>query len=136
VDAWVIWDPYEAAAEVSTGARILADGTGLVANYQFYFSSTAFLADNARAVDVVLDALKEVDEWAKSNIEVVAEQLSPSIGLPAPVLAASLKRESYGLLPINNDVIASQQRIADTFVALGLVPKAINVSDLQRKSGS
>src|SRR5207245_5772966 len=36
VDAWVIWDPYEAAAEASTGARILADGTGLVANHQFY----------------------------------------------------------------------------------------------------
>src|SRR5881392_4140690 len=54
VDAWVIWDPYEAAAEASTGARILADGTGLVANHQFYFSSKKFLADNPRAVDVVL----------------------------------------------------------------------------------
>ena len=136
VDAWVIWDPYEAAAEASTGARILADGTGLVANHQFYFSSKKFLADNARAVDVVLDALNEADEWTKNNIEAVAEQLSPSIGLPAPVLAASLRRESYGIVPVNNEVIASQQRIADTFVALGLVPKPINVSDLQRKPGS
>jgi len=33
-------------------------------------------------------------------------------------------------------VIATQQRIADTFVALGLVPKTITVSDLQRKPGS
>jgi sulfonate transport system substrate-binding protein len=136
VDAWVIWDPYEAAAEASTGARILADGTGLVANHQFYFSSRKFLTDNVKAVDVVLDALNEVDDWTKHNIEAVAEQLSPSIGLPASVLAVSLRRESYGILPINNEVIASQQRIADTFVALGLVPKAINVSDLQRKPGS
>jgi sulfonate transport system substrate-binding protein len=136
VDAWVIWDPYEAAAEAATGARILADGTGLVANHQFYFSSKKFLADNARAVDAVLDALNEADDWTKNNIDAVAEQLSPSIGLPAAVLAVSLKRESYGIQPINNDVIASQQRIADTFVALGLVPKAINVSDLQRKPGS
>ncbi len=130
VDAWVIWDPYEAAAEASTGARILADGTGLVANHQFYFSSRKFLTDNAKAVDVVLDALNEVDDWTKHNIEAVAEQLSPSIGLPASVLAVSLWREFYGILPIDNEVIASQQRIADTFVALGLVPKAINVSDL------
>src|ERR1700761_3511169 len=136
VDAWVIWDPYEAAAEASTGARVLADGTGLVANHQFYFSSKKFLADNAKVVDVVLDALNEADDWAKNNIQAVAEQLSPSIGIPASVLEVSLKRESYGILPINNEVIASQQRIADTFVALGLVPKAINVSDLQRKSGS
>jgi sulfonate transport system substrate-binding protein len=136
VDAWVIWDPYEAAAEASTGARILADGTGLVTNYQFYFSSKKFLAENAPAADVVLEALNETDEWAKSNIHAVAEQLSPSIGLPASVLELSLERESYGTVPINNEVIASQQRVADTFFALGLIPKAVNVSDLQRKPGS
>jgi sulfonate transport system substrate-binding protein len=136
VDAWVIWDPYEAAAEASTGARILADGTGLVTNYQFYFSSKKFLAENAPAADVVLEALNETDEWAKSNIHSVAEQLSPSIGLPASVLEVSLERESYGTVPINNEVIASQQRVADIFFALGLIPKAVNVSDLQRKRGS
>jgi sulfonate transport system substrate-binding protein len=136
VDAWVIWDPYEAAAEASTGARILADGTGLVTNYQFYFSSRKFLGENAQAVDAVLEALNETDDWAKNNIHAVAEQLSPSIGLPVPVLEVSLRRESYGTMPTNSEVIASQQRVADTFFALGLIPKAANVSDLQRKSGS
>ena len=136
VDAWVIWDPYEAAAEASTGARILADGTDLVSNYQFYFSSKKFLEHNAKAVDVTLDALTEVDEWTRNNIQDVAELLSPSIGLPPSVLAVSLKRESYGTKPISDDVIASQQKIADTFLALGLLPKSIKVSDAQRKPGS
>jgi sulfonate transport system substrate-binding protein len=136
VDAWVIWDPYEAAAEASTGARILADGTGIVSNYQFYFTSKNFLAHDAKAVDVVLEALNEADDWTKNNIEAVAEQLSPSVGLPASVLAVSLKRESYGILPISDDVIASQQRIADTFFGLGLLPKTVTVSDVQRKPGS
>jgi sulfonate transport system substrate-binding protein len=136
VDAWVIWDPYEAAAEATTGARILADGTGLVANHQFYFSSKTFLAENGKAVDVVLQALNETDDWTRTHIEEVAQQLSPSVGLPASVLAVSLKRESYGIRPINDEVIASQQRIADTFVTLGLLPKAVTVSDLQRKQGS
>jgi sulfonate transport system substrate-binding protein len=136
VDAWVIWDPYEAAAEASTGARILADGTSLVSNYQFYFSSKRFLADHAKAVDILLEALNEADDWTRNHIDEVAAQLSPSIGLPASVLAVSLKREAYGIRPISDDVIASQQRIADTFFALGLVPKALTVSDLQRKQGS
>jgi sulfonate transport system substrate-binding protein len=136
VDAWVIWDPYEAAAEASTGARILADGTDVVANYQFYFTSKDFLSHDAKAVDVVLEALNEADDWTKNNIEAVAEQLSPSVGLPASVLVVSLKRESYGILPISDAVIASQQRIADTFFGLGLLPKAVTVSDLQRKPGS
>ena len=97
---------------------------------------TKLLAENAPAADVVLEALNETDEWAKSNIHAVAEQLSPSIGLPASVLEVSLQRESYGTVPINSEVIASQQRVADAFFALGLIPKAVNVSDLQRKPGS
>jgi sulfonate transport system substrate-binding protein len=52
------------------------------------------------------------------------------------VLAVSLTRESYGILPISDEVIASQQRIADTFLGLGLLPKAITVSDVQRRPGS
>jgi sulfonate transport system substrate-binding protein len=30
VDAWVIWEPYRAAAEIALGARTLANGSGLV----------------------------------------------------------------------------------------------------------
>jgi sulfonate transport system substrate-binding protein len=136
VDAWVIWDPYEAAAEASTGARILADGTGLVSNYQFYLSSKQFLENDSKAADAVVEALTEVDAWTRNNIQAVAEQLSPSVGLPASVLAVSLKREAYGIKPVTADILASQQRIADTFLALGLIPKAIKVSEAQRKSGS
>jgi sulfonate transport system substrate-binding protein len=84
----------------------------------------------------VLEALNETDACTKNNIQAVAEQLSPSVGLPASVLAVSLRRESYGILPISDEVIAGQQRIANTFLALGLVPKAITVADVQRKPGS
>ena len=41
VDAWVIWDPFLAAAEKQLGARVLADGRGLVSNHQFYLASRA-----------------------------------------------------------------------------------------------
>src|SRR5579875_523583 len=35
VDAWVIWDPYLAAAERQLGARVIANGEGLVRNTQY-----------------------------------------------------------------------------------------------------
>lgn len=136
VDAWVIWDPFQAAAEVATQARTLADGEGVVANHQFYLSSRKFADGDAKAIDVVLKELSEVDAWAKSDIKAVAEQLSPSVGLPVPVLELALKRQSYGIKPINDAVIAEQQRIADTFFALGLLPKKIVISEATRKSGS
>lgn len=136
VDAWVIWDPFQAAAEVATQARTLADGTGVVSNYQFYFSSQKFLGSDPKIVDLVLAQLSEVDDWAKTDIKAVAEQLSPSVGLPVPVLELALKRQSYGIKPINDTVIAEQQQVADTFFSLGLIPKAIKISDVARKSGS
>jgi sulfonate transport system substrate-binding protein len=136
VDAWVIWDPFQAATEVATQARTLADGTGTVSNYQFYFSSQKFIGSDPKIVDVVLAQLSEVDDWAKSDIKAVAEQLSPSVGLPVPVLELALKRQSYGIKPINDAVIAEQQKVADTFFSLGLIPKAIKISDVAKKSGS
>jgi len=136
VDAWVIWDPFQAAAEAATGARTLADGTGIVSNYQFYFASKKFIAADPKIVDLVLAQLSEVDDWAKGDIHTVAEQLAPTIGLPVPVVEVALKRQSYGIRPITDAVIADQQQVADTFFALGLIPRQIKISDAARRPGS
>ena len=136
VDAWVIWDPFQAAAEAATGARTLADGTGIVSNHQFYFSSKKFLESDSRAIDVVLAQLSEVDDWAKGDIHAVAEQLAPAIGLSVPVVEVALKRQSYGIKPLTDRVIADQQQVADSFFALGLLPKQIKISDAARRPGT
>jgi sulfonate transport system substrate-binding protein len=135
VDAWAIWDPFQAAAEAATGARTLADGTGLVANTQFYLGARKFADANAPVLDVVLTQLREVDGWAKRDIAAVAAQLSPSIGFPAPILEVALKRQAYGIQPIDAAAIGEQQKIADTFEKLGLIPRPIKISDAVR-SGS
>jgi sulfonate transport system substrate-binding protein len=132
VQAWAIWDPFQASAEVATKARTLADGTGLVANTQFYFGSRKFVEGSSKILDVVLAELREVDTWAQSDIHAVAEQFSPSIGIPLPVLEIALKRQSYGIKPIDGEVIAEQQKIADVFHSLGLLPKPVKVSEAVR----
>lgn len=136
VDAWVIWDPFQASAEVATGARTLADGTGIVANYQFYFSSKKFLDNDPKVIDAVLEQLNEVDEWTKKDIHAVAEQIAPAVGLPVAVVEVALKRQSYGIKPITDGVVAEQQQVADTFFGLGLIPKAIKISDVARRPGT
>jgi len=135
VDAWVIWDPFQAAAEKSIKARELVNAEGLVPNYQFYLALRKGLDDHAKALDVVLTQLREVDDWAKGDIDGVAAQLSPSIGIPTDVLTVALKRQSYGIRPIDAKVIADQQKLADVFFGLGLIPKALKITDAVR-SGS
>ncbi|MCK9919150.1 sulfonate ABC transporter substrate-binding protein [Microbacteriaceae bacterium K1510] len=135
VQAWVIWDPFQAAAEGAIKARELANAEGLVPNYQFYLASRKAIDERGKALDIVLAQLREVDDWAKSDIKAVAAQLSPSIGIPADILEVALKRQSYGIKPVDAAVIADQQKLADVFHGLGLLPKPIKVSDAVR-SGS
>jgi sulfonate transport system substrate-binding protein len=136
VDAWVIWDPYQAAAEVAIKARTLADGTGTVENNQFYLASKSFADANPHIVDTVLAAVDDVDRWAEGNSSAVAQQLSAGIGIPAPVLEIALKRQTYGIKPLDDATVAEQQKIADTFYALGLLPKPITISTVVRRTGS
>ena len=39
-------------------------------------------------------------------------------------------RSSYRVVPVDDEVVKSQQAIADRFAKLGLIPKPVNVSDI------
>src|SRR3954453_19755279 len=127
VDAWAIWDPFLAAAEAATGARTLADGTGIVSNYQFYLAALAFASAQPALVQGILADLAEVDSWAAANPAEAAAVLSPKMGVPVPVLEVALGRLGYGVRPLDEAVVAAPQGISDTVHALGLLPKPIEV---------
>jgi sulfonate transport system substrate-binding protein len=136
VDAWVIWDPYQAAAEAATGARTLTNATGLAPNRQFYLASRKLTDTDPKALDAILAEVADIDRWASGREKQVAIELSAGIGIPAPILQVALERQTYGVRPIDAETIADQQHIADTFYALGLVPKQIVVSSDVWKPGS
>lgn len=129
VDAWAIWDPFLAAAEKQIGARVLADGKGLVANYQFYLASRTYAEKNPEILRIVLDEVAKVDDWGRNNPDEVATILSAQTGLSRDVVALAASRYAYGVKPVSVDVIASQQKVADAFSNLKLIPKPIVVKD-------
>ncbi|WP_274652050.1 sulfonate ABC transporter substrate-binding protein [Paenibacillus humicola] len=133
VDAWVIWDPFFAAVQTATGARVLTDGKNLVSNNEFYIASRTYAEQNKPVVDAVLDELNKVDAWAKSNQKEVAEMLSKELGIDVPSLETASERRGYGLQPINESVIQAQQNIADTFFGLKLIPQKIRIADATSK---
>lgn len=129
VDAWAIWDPFLAAAEKQIGARVLADGKGLVANYQFYLASRTYAEKNPEILRIVLDEVAKVDDWGRNNPDEVATILSAQTGLSRDVVALAASRYAYGVKPVSVDVIAAQQKVADAFSNLKLIPKPIVVKD-------
>lgn len=129
VDAWAIWDPFLIAAQRATQARILTDGTGLVSNHQFYLSTKNFAAANPKLIQEVLGEIHDTAAWASKNARDAAEILAPQTGIEAGALEIAIARLGFGVKPLNDQVIAEQQKIADSFHGLGLIPKPITVRD-------
>ena len=127
VDAWAIWDPFLTAAEVDAGARVLHDGSGLTENRQFYLAATGFVHDDAPALRIVLQTVARTDAWAAAHRAEVAALLAPAVGLPLGTIRKAADRLAFGITPVDAATIAGQQRVADTFFSLGLIPEKVDV---------
>ena len=130
VDAWAIWDPFFTVAKRATGARILKDGEGLVANREFYLAAKPFNDQYSDRTKAILEELQKIDEWAATQPTEVAKLLSPALGIDVPTLEEVARRRPYGVQPITDEVITYQQKVADTFLDLKVLPKQIKISEV------
>jgi sulfonate transport system substrate-binding protein len=130
VDAWVIWDPYQAAAEQQLEARPLRDGKGIVDNNQFYLATKPYAQQHPKVIQTLVDEVRAVGEWSNANPEEVTNQVAPLLGLSEDITRTAVKRQGYGAVFITSDTIAAQQKIADTFYQLKLIPKPLRIADV------
>jgi sulfonate transport system substrate-binding protein len=128
VDAWAIWDPFFASAQVQ-GAKIIGDAAGVVPDHNFYLSRRDFATAHHDALDAAIGSIKQIEAWLPANLPAAAAEISPIVGLPAPIMLSALKRQKYGVQKLNAAVLADQQKIADLFCKLNLIPAPITVSD-------
>lgn len=129
VDAWVIWDPYTAAAEKQIGARTIADATGVASNHQFYLGERGYVEKNPQVIRALFEDSAHKGAWVKAHVREAAELIAPLQGLPLDVVEASLRRYEFNVKPLTPQVVAEQQKIADTFAELKLIPKPIAVRE-------
>ena len=132
VDAWVIWDPFQAAAEVATGARTLADGTGLVANHQFYLAAAEVRRRQpARASTPCSQQLARDRRLGQGQRQ--GGRRSSSARRSAfrrRSWRSRSKRQTYGIKPLDDDASSPSSSASPTpSTQLGLIPKPINISD-------
>ena len=129
LDAWVAWDPFLASTQSQSGARVLADGTGL-ANYKRYYLTTEdFSKRGGKVLDVLFERLKATGEWVKADPGSAAEILAGLWGIDAPTVEKANARRSYKVGPVTRAGLAEQQKIADVFFAEGVLPKKVDASD-------
>ncbi|AYQ92010.1 sulfonate ABC transporter substrate-binding protein [Burkholderia gladioli] len=129
VDAWVVWDPYYAAAQSSLKVRTLSDYTGLTATYNFYEATRDFAAAHPEVVGAVLRQLRETGLWVNGHPAETAAIIAPKVGLDTALVETWFKRVPFGAVPIDERIVASQQAVADAFYGVKLIPRKLEVAE-------
>ena len=132
IDAWAVWDPFYAAAEVGGSARVLVNGRGFTSFRLYFLANSNFAAANPSLLPILIKDLRAAGQWALQDPKRSAEFLSGVTKVPIQVLQVSEGRRlgRYQVSPIQSGGIKDQQKVADTFARLKLIPEPIRVNDI------
>ncbi|HWL09791.1 MAG TPA: aliphatic sulfonate ABC transporter substrate-binding protein, partial [Planctomicrobium sp.] len=130
IDAWSIWDPYLASAEQGSDVRVFASGSGYVEGREFYFASRRIADSAPERLTEFLNELSRVKTWADNHAEDVNRFLSRETGISLEAIALAESRLiRYDAQPVTDELIASQQSLADRYFELKLLPRRIDVRE-------
>ncbi len=128
IDAWCVWDPYYALAERKRGARVLMAGDGLPPTNGFFVATRDLATAHPAVLGAALDGLKAEAAWSEAHHGEVAGILAKGAGLPLDVAIATLRRGPFSVRPMDDAIIAAQQRAADIFHDIGAIPARLDVA--------
>jgi sulfonate transport system substrate-binding protein len=130
IDAWAVWDPYFAIGEKRQSGRILVNAHEVAKTNSFYLANRDFANTYVRETREVIDGLAEAARWAEANRAEVANALAAITGVPLEVQTVAANRASFLIGPVTDEIVTTQQAVADRFHRLGLIPKPITVRDI------
>ena len=131
VDAWAIWDPFYAATELAIQPRVITTGRGLSGNNSFYLASLPLATRHPDVIGALFDELTRADRFAQEQRPAAIKLISDFSGQDPGVVSLFLQRRPrspVGLL--SPAMVADQQRVADAFARLALIPKPVKVADI------
>jgi sulfonate transport system substrate-binding protein len=123
VDAWSTWDPYVAQMELGQGARRIVDGVGVTPGLAFFFARDDALADADKraALQDLVARLAKARRWGLEHLESYAKSWSATVGLSTNVGLKVSSRAKYRATPIDDSVVADEQKTIDLYVRSGLI---------------
>jgi len=130
IDAWSIWDPYFAIGETRQNGRVLVNASEITKSNSFYIANRDFARNHGAVLQQIIDVTSTTAKWAEQHRDEVARSLSAVTGIPLDIQTVAANRSSFAVGPITDDIITTQQGVADRFFKLGLIPKPVTVRDI------
>ncbi|MDR4938853.1 aliphatic sulfonate ABC transporter substrate-binding protein [Rossellomorea marisflavi] len=129
VDALASYDPFFAGIETELDVKTLTENIDYdYPNRTFYYSTPEFAEDHPELVDTIIKAIDKSDQWANDNKDEVTDLLSKALGIDENIISKAVERRTYGATGITQEIIDAQQRQADKYYEIGLIPKELDVS--------
>jgi len=130
VDAWSIWDPYLSLAELKEGARVIVFDKDVHKPNAFYIAGADFVEKYPALVGRLNGVFASEGRWADDHHEEVAKAQAEATGVDIEAVRRFVARSNYRVVPLDDEIVKSQQAVADRFAKLGLIPKSISVQDI------
>ncbi len=130
IDAWSIWDPFFAIAELKQKARPLPIDAQATIQNSFFLANRDFLKDHADIVGEINAEVQKATEWASAHRSDTAALFAEASGVDIAAQQRAVDRAEFTFGPMSDKVVAQQQAVADRFQGLGLIPAPINVRDI------
>lgn len=130
IDAWTIWDPFLALAELNRDARRLPISAIAAAQNSFFMANKDFTAKHPDIVSAINDELAKATSWGAANREEAATMFAQASGVELAAQRRTVGRTEFVFSGITEEIATQQQAVADRFHRLGLIPKKIAVRDI------
>lgn len=129
IDAWTIWDPYLALTQRS-GARTVILSKDAHQTSAFFLANRTFTEKHPKIVGELNGIFARESDWASANRSAIIESLHETTKVDKEALAVAIDRTRFGVTPLTEAILSNQQKTADRFYKLGLIPKTITVKDI------
>ncbi len=136
VDAWSAWEPYVSQEEVLFKSRRVITAEGLTAGLSFQVASPEAVRDKRLALEDFVRRLAMARAWSLSNVTSYAETWGKLMNIPSAVPLNWLARARISIVPIDEGVIADEQKTIDLYFRSGLIRRQLDASDIVDRSFS
>jgi sulfonate transport system substrate-binding protein len=136
VDAWSTWEPYVSQEEVLFQSRRFITAEGLTPGLGFQVASPNAIRDKRPQLEDFLQRLTAARAWSLTNVSAYAETWGRLMNIPPAVPLNWLNRAKIRIAPIDDGVVADEQKTIDLYFRAGLIKQKLNAADIVDRSFS
>jgi sulfonate transport system substrate-binding protein len=134
VDAWSTWEPYVSQEEVLFQSRVVLNAEGLTSGLSFIVATPNAIRDKHVELEDYLRRLTAARAWALKNADAYAQTWGKLMNVAPSVPLNWLTRAKIRLAPIDDGVVADEQKTIDLYERSGLIKTKLDAKAIVDRS--